>query len=357
MWPSFWLSNAYSSYQRQSGQPDYDSTVYGYQPPTTHPLSQAPEPNPYEYNFDEDAVRHDAQRRANAALAGGMVSAYLGHGNIGDAFHAQQAVYSHEMDSARDDARQQALDHARAQEWSLSRQDRLQQEQDRQEARQAMEDERHAHIDALTHKAADEQAQHQRIQDYLKAHPEQDFSGLSDEDIAGYLKQQKLDALKPKPAPHLSSYSPGSYIYDEDARKVVGHLPERPEKPHAEHSWTPEQAALHVSTETDKRLASWIAMRKATASDPLIWNNTPPVMRAKLGLHPPLTGDEVEAKRKEFHGSVADELLSGKSEPRDDGETAAARLSAVDDPAIKAKIATARLHGYSDDEILKFLGL
>lgn len=336
--------------------------------------------------FDEAEARKRAQRAGASALFGGLLDSYLSGGqNLGRAFEGQRAAFGQSMDSAEQDAklaqaeyRQRKLD-AAAEAERRARIDNLATDNQRLagEAKDRAA-ERAAAIATKTAEAAQVEAQRKRL---IKDNPAAtDYS--PDQVTSEYGKRYGYhEPDKPQ------EISPGAYLRDPRTGAILYHAPERtttdkpptPSELRAQRSeeqrqlkaredelvgeWkgqqNPHRPISSVLEERARTAARQQAKEEfgiagpATAPEPVN-----PFIGAKAttggGQAKPSRYDEQIAALRKNQGAPA----PAASAPQAAGAPAATdRLNAVSDAAMKAKIAVARRHGYSDNAIVSFLGL
>lgn len=309
----------------------YGSLGHGYTPPPAHPLSQTPISNPYQYTFDEEGARQDAQRSASAALASGLLNSLLNHGqNVGDAFAAQRDTYNKSMSDAADSARQQALDNAKVQEWTIAQQDRRNQEQDRQEARQATEALRQQQAQKAQQDMQLAQAHAAMLSKWRDANPSDPAAALPDDDLAAVIRGRLINQDKADTPRQPFTVSPGSVVYDPSTGKPVYTNP-RAESTDQGNKYlrvTPQQLHQSVEQYLDSTLGK--GAKTATGMPP-----TPDQLATYAKARDAARPAAIQAVRDQYAqmGAVLpDEAGAGKPSPA----PAAGKSAAAPSPATQA---------------------
>jgi hypothetical protein len=313
-----------------------------YSAPLAHPLSSVS--NPYNYTFDETSARADAQRAGSAAMVAGLLNSYLNHGQgAGDAFLLERKAYDQSMSDAEDSARQQALDKAKAAEWTQQEQDRQAQEQDRQDARQERIKVEQGNEQATRQKLAAAQALQSSADSIVAAHPE--YKGLPPEEVVKSYAAHLTNADKQDNLPDKYVAIPESgRMLNPQTGKVInyGQVTSAGSEG-AGGKVTPQQFLTMVDDEA--------ANMVGPQTNPL----------TKISIPADQYHQKVQSARPLAEATVRQRLRSiGVNVPSNQQQAdpvAAKKLSAVTDPAVQAKIAAARSHHYTDPEIVEFLGL
>lgn len=292
----------------------------------------------------DDDTRRRAADAGRSALLAGMLNAYMNRGRgVGDAFTAMSTARQGVLDRELEQRRLRAYDERqRRSDASLEASRHVEAENKRidNERAQREVDARAAEAEAK-HKAAEAEqarvvAQRERL---LKDNPA--AANYSDKQVEDEYGKRYGYHEPDKP----QEISPGAYLRDPRTGDIIYHAPERPErdKPPTPAELRAERGEeqRQIKARQDELYDEWLA---ALSSVQVYGLTEADKAKAKLNAR--------HQAEKELGGADTTTLHGGNK-----GTSASARLESVTDAVTKHKIAVARSHNYTDEQIAEFLGL